>query len=371
MNADLYQRISATRSLLLMVGLWPYYQSKFTQIQRLLIFSILSSFIAFQFTTVVTAECTPYFMIKLFSSVLIFIVCLLMYSSFWFHISNVKYILEKIQYICYYLKDENEISIINKYASSAERNSTRIILVGIIFLVLVHPMWPHLLERFLLINDTTSYRTMLIATEYFIDQEKYLYFIMLHMYAACCICVISTAGTGTIFVICFKHACGMLQIASYRIRLAMQTDNRQKIKQSCQFINQRITMYKGILFAIDIHRETLNFCEFISSAFKFTICFSAILGVICLSFNMFQVFQVVTFGGKVEEFFLHLACIIPILVYMFIINYLGQEITDHNDNVFLSTYNVCWYIAPLSIQKLILLLLQRGNKPYTLSAAGL
>ncbi|XP_032687822.1 uncharacterized protein LOC116851990 [Odontomachus brunneus] len=127
MNADLYQRISATRSLLLMVGLWPYYQSKFTQIQRLLIFSILSSFIAFQFTTVVTAECTPYFMIKLFSSVLIFIVCLLMYSSFWFHISNVKYLLEKIQYICYYLKDENEISIINKYASSAERNSTRII----------------------------------------------------------------------------------------------------------------------------------------------------------------------------------------------------------------------------------------------------
>ncbi|XP_032687870.1 putative odorant receptor 69a [Odontomachus brunneus] len=85
---------------------------------------------------------------------------------------------------------------------------------------------------------------------------------------------------------------------------------------------------------------------------------------------MFQVFQVVTFGGKVEEFFLHLACIIPILVYMFNFSYLGQEITDDNDNVFLSTYNVCWYAAPLSIQKLILILLQRGSKPYTWSAAG-
>ncbi|XP_032687874.1 odorant receptor 4-like [Odontomachus brunneus] len=99
--------------------------------------------------------------------------------------------------------------------------------------------------------------------------------------------------------------------------------------------------------------------------------FSVTLAVTCLTFNMFQIFQIVTFGGKVEEFFLHLAYIIPILVYMFIINYLGQEVTDHNDNVFLSTYNVCWYTAPLNIQKLILLLLQRGNKPYTLSAAGL
>ncbi|XP_032687875.1 uncharacterized protein LOC116852024 [Odontomachus brunneus] len=127
MSADLYKRISATRSLLLVVGLWPYHQSKFTQIQRLLIFSILSSFIAFQFTTFVTAECTTYFTIKLLSSILLFIACLFLDSSFWFHISNVKYLLEQIQYICYYLKDENEISIINKYASSAERNSIRII----------------------------------------------------------------------------------------------------------------------------------------------------------------------------------------------------------------------------------------------------
>ncbi|XP_032687824.1 odorant receptor 4-like [Odontomachus brunneus] len=56
---------------------------------------------------------------------------------------------------------------------------------------------------------------------------------------------------------------------------------------------------------------------------------------------------------------------------MFFFNYLGQEITDHNNNIFLSTYNTCWYMAPLSIQKLILLLLQRGNKPYSMSTAGL
>ncbi|XP_014478941.1 PREDICTED: odorant receptor 4-like [Dinoponera quadriceps] len=56
---------------------------------------------------------------------------------------------------------------------------------------------------------------------------------------------------------------------------------------------------------------------------------------------------------------------------MFLVNYMGQEVIDHNNHVFLTAYNVRWYIAPLSIQKLILLLLQRGNKPFFLNISGL
>jgi len=37
----------------------------------------------------------------------------------------------------------------------------------------------------------------------------------------------------------------------------------------------------------------------------------------------------------------------------------------------LHRYNICWYTAPLSIQKLILFLLQRGSKTFTLNVGGL
>ncbi|EGI64315.1 hypothetical protein G5I_07301 [Acromyrmex echinatior] len=56
---------------------------------------------------------------------------------------------------------------------------------------------------------------------------------------------------------------------------------------------------------------------------------------------------------------------------MFLANYAGQEITDHNDHIFFTAYNVRWYIAPIHIQKMILFLLQIGNKAFGMQIGGL
>ncbi|KYM82783.1 hypothetical protein ALC53_06788 [Atta colombica] len=52
---------------------------------------------------------------------------------------------------------------------------------------------------------------------------------------------------------------------------------------------------------------------------------------------------------------------------MFLCTLIGQEIIDHNNYVFVTAYKVQWYITPLPIQRLILILLQRGNKSYSLN----
>ncbi|XP_014479024.1 PREDICTED: uncharacterized protein LOC106746707 [Dinoponera quadriceps] len=56
---------------------------------------------------------------------------------------------------------------------------------------------------------------------------------------------------------------------------------------------------------------------------------------------------------------------------MFMGNYTAQQVTDHNNDVFVSVYNVRWYTAPLRIQKIILFLLQRGGKAFNLTLGGL
>ncbi|XP_011861493.1 PREDICTED: uncharacterized protein LOC105558425, partial [Vollenhovia emeryi] len=68
---------------------------------------------------------------------------------------------------------------------------------------------------------------------------------------------------------------------------------------------------------------------------------------------------------------MHFSIAAIILVYVFIANYAGQEITDHNNHVFSTAYNVRWYTAPLSIQKLILFVLQRGSKSFGINIGGL
>ncbi|XP_011705993.1 PREDICTED: odorant receptor 49b-like [Wasmannia auropunctata] len=56
---------------------------------------------------------------------------------------------------------------------------------------------------------------------------------------------------------------------------------------------------------------------------------------------------------------------------MFLCNIIGQKITDYYNLLFVTAYEVEWYITPPYIQKFILFLLLRGNKPYGLRIGGL
>ncbi|XP_014471322.1 PREDICTED: uncharacterized protein LOC106742663 [Dinoponera quadriceps] len=50
------------------------------------------------------------------------------------------------------------------------------------------------------------------------------------------------------------------------------------------------------------------------------------------------------------------------LSYMFLINYSGQEITEHGIKLFKTSYTIPWYTAPLRTQKLLLFVMQRGTR---------
>ncbi|XP_018349246.1 PREDICTED: uncharacterized protein LOC108752713 [Trachymyrmex septentrionalis] len=55
---------------------------------------------------------------------------------------------------------------------------------------------------------------------------------------------------------------------------------------------------------------------------------------------------------------------------MFLSNNMGQNIIDYNNYVLSTAYNVQWYKAPLCIQRMILFLLQRETKVFTLNLGG-
>ncbi|KYN00375.1 hypothetical protein ALC62_08866, partial [Cyphomyrmex costatus] len=71
------------------------------------------------------------------------------------------------------------------------------------------------------------------------------------------------------------------------------------------------------------------------------------------------------------QLILSLSYVIILYIYLFVSNYTAQEITDHNEYVFTTVYNVQWYVAPLHIQKMILFLLQRGTKTFHMILGGI
>lgn len=63
-------------------------------------------------------------------------------------------------------------------------------------------------------NESRQFR-FIITTEYFVDEEKYFYFILLHMFLIVNISVNAFCGVASILIIGILHACMLYKVARY------------------------------------------------------------------------------------------------------------------------------------------------------------
>ncbi|XP_071634513.1 uncharacterized protein [Temnothorax longispinosus] len=357
------QHFNVNRILLLAVGLWPYQRSRVVELQLILFLGILITFIIFQFTTFLTSKCTPEHILEVISSTF-FITCfVILYNSFWINANTIRSTLDRLQDVCNELRDENEIAILKKYGSKAKRYTTAIILLvtygaGTLTAMCI---WRFIQHISLPKNESQLNPSVYLATEYFIDQEKYFYLIMLHVLAAINIGAVSMMATGTIFIAYLQHICGMFGIASYRIEQAINILQKDILKSENM-------VYKEITYAVDIHRKAMEFTDFLISNFERSFFFLIVIGVTCASINLFQL---ASYSDGIEKLVIPILKLIFLYVFLFLSNYVAQEATNHNECVFATVYDVQWYTAPLHIQKIILFLLQRGTKPFHINLGGI
>ncbi|XP_077269419.1 uncharacterized protein LOC143901205 isoform X2 [Temnothorax americanus] len=162
------------------------------------------------------------------------------------------------------------------------------------------------------------------------------------------------------------HACGMFEIASYRIKNAID------IYVSSIKLKNKSLVCKRLIYGVHIHRIAMMFSDYLISRFEMSFMFLIAFGVITLSLNTFRLFQILSSSTyNTEELPITLVSSGVCITYMFLSNFIGQEITDHYDLIFATAYKGQWYITPLYIQNFILFLLLRGNKSFGLNVGGL
>ncbi|KAL6260665.1 hypothetical protein P5V15_008185 [Pogonomyrmex californicus] len=357
------------RILLLAIGLWPYYKSNVAQFQIILCLAVLISFIISQLTIFLTTECTFLLIIKVLCTTTFSILYVIKYNSFLINARNVKRLMERLQQICNELKNEDEINIMKEYGNNTKRYTTVITLFCIccVFILIIMPILKPLLNIILHINKSESHKTLrfIIKQEYFIDQEKYSFLILLHINTFICIGSITVTATGTMLLGYMVHGCGMFKIASYRMEQAMTIKVFKRISTK-----DEIMIHKEIIYAVDIHRKAIKYVELLLSNFEGSFVLLILVGVVSLSLNLFAIFWAISVGNK-EDCIFHFIFVSCVLVYMFLANYVAQEVLDHNSNVHATAYNVHWYIAPIQTQKLIFFILQKGNKIFVLKLGKL
>ncbi|XP_070159387.1 odorant receptor 49a-like [Polyergus mexicanus] len=358
---------SLNRILLLIVGLWPYQTSKLARLQFICFFSILITFIIFQLTTFITSKCTANSVIKVLSLPFGFICITIKYYSFCINGENMKDLMEQLQRIYNDLEDSNEIAIIKKYRRNA-KCYTAILTIFIVCSVCMFTgalIWPDILQIISSTNKSRP-RQLQILTEYFIDQERYFYYLLLHINAAICIGLVSLVATGTMLIAYFQYMCAMFTIAGYRIENAIKTQISQDIIK-----HNKNLMYKSIKNAVDIHRKAMALSIKLRTKFEISFFFLIIFGVMTLSMNIFRIFQIGLSTRNADELSISIIVGFITFLYMFIANFLGQKVTDHSNCIYVAAYKIRWYIAPPDIQKLLLILIQRGNKTFGLNIGGL
>ncbi|KAL6420331.1 hypothetical protein ACFW04_014809 [Cataglyphis niger] len=350
------------RFLLLIIGLWPLQQSNLTRFQFIFLTSVLMTSIIFQFTTFITSKCTPIFIVRILSSISFFSTFAIKCNLFYLNIKAMGNLLMQLQNVCNELKDKNEINIMKEYSYNAKRYTTALTILAVcsVFASIVTIFWSSICFIILSINVTQS-RRLPITMEYFIDQEKHFYLILIHISVAVCIGVISVIAIGAMLIAYFQHTCGMFKISSHRIKCAIPVLEGTESKKM-NLILKRITS------AVNIHRQAMILSKLLASKIEKMLFYLIMVGVICLSLNLFRI---VSHEDDVKEILFPFIFVTFSILYMFVANYVAQDITDHNNDFFATVYDVQWYEAPLHIQKLILFLLQKGSKEFTISVGGL
>ncbi|XP_026826485.1 uncharacterized protein LOC113562181 isoform X2 [Ooceraea biroi] len=356
--------LNLNRILLQSIALWPFQQSKLVQIQFNISLTILVGAIIYQITVFLTSKFTPVIAIKTFSCVLFYTILVIHYSSFRFNINILKEMMTRLHCACTKLRDKNEIAIIQKYG----RNAKYYTAVLIVIYISVHPLFwtiQLLMPYCHIVIPTNGCRThrLQTAVEYFIDQQKYYYVILLHMNAAISIGILTFIATGTLMIAYLQHTCGMFRIACYRIEHAMEI-NTQKGNSG----NSEFSISKKIVYAVHIHREAMKLSEQLISRLDTTYFCLTVLVVITMSLNLFQT---ITSEDNIMEATVPFINLLVLGLYVFFANFFGQNVTDHNNEVYAAAYNIRWYMCPIHEQKLILLLLQRKTREFHLTCGGL
>ncbi|XP_070151867.1 odorant receptor 30a-like isoform X3 [Polyergus mexicanus] len=356
------QHFNINRIVLLIIGLWPYQRSRLVEFQLIILYGTLMTFIVFQLTSFITSECTLDFIYKVLSSAFFFICLAIKYNSFWINADILRSSLKQLQDVCNEIEDKNEIAIMEKYGIKAKRITIRLLLLGICcqFTFILIYIWPYICHIMVLKNKFRSPSPSYIETEYFIDKEKYFYLIALHQHVAICIGILAMIATGTMLITYLQHTCAMFNIACYRIEKAIYISRKNNSKNEEK-------SYKEIIRAINIHCNAIKLSNFLISNFEGSFFCLIAAGMVCSCCNLFRV---VSFTDNIGQLILSLAILVMLYVYLFLSNYTAQEITDHNEYVFATVYNVRWYMASIRIQKMILFLLQRGTKSFHLILGG-
>ncbi|XP_011873939.1 PREDICTED: uncharacterized protein LOC105565393 [Vollenhovia emeryi] len=354
------------RILLLSLGLWPYQNPTFKKVQIIFFQTLFISFLI--------CQCIPFFVkqyslkdiIKMLSHIVLTCVFIVQYNAGLLLSDKIKHIFDRVRYDWNMLKGQAGMEVLRKYANYANSQIVFLILActGAILELLFISCLPRILDVIIPMNESRPQQTI-VHVEYFIDEETYFFAILTHL------CLNLYAGGITIIIIAamlmayLLHICALFRISSYRMEHIFDKNVQPMPKDIKQSV-----VYNNIINAVYVHRRALDLINIWTNSFATMYIVILVFGVASMSLSCFNLISAVT-SLEIVELILYGSVLCLHIYLIFLANFIGQDIIDSSSGMCQATYNAQWYAAPLGIQKLILLIIQRSNRRCTVLIGGL
>ncbi|XP_025074019.1 uncharacterized protein LOC112552616 [Pogonomyrmex barbatus] len=190
------------RRLLMLVGLWPYEHSIYKYCQM-----IFCNVIVMYMTV---SQVRVYSTYNLISSLChLFDFALTCCGN-----NGIRYLMDHVEKDWNMLKDKKELEIIESYTYVGSMCTLSFTILGYVatITIFISSLIPSILDIIAPLN-TSRPRQFLFPGEYFIDQQKFFYAILLQTNISLGLIVTTLVGTESLYVTYVQHACGMFRIA--------------------------------------------------------------------------------------------------------------------------------------------------------------
>ncbi|RLU17676.1 hypothetical protein DMN91_009912 [Ooceraea biroi] len=355
------------RTLFIIAGLWPYQKPFIWQIQAVFFFGAYCSMFFCQFTPFLTTTCNMECILKRFTYICITVVFILNYYSFYFNSEIVKQMFEHMQFDWKTFKNCDAMKIFEEYLSESYIFTLSLCIFFLIgaSLTTIMEFKPIILDIIAPMNESRP-RKLEIDIELFVfNEEQYFFFLLVLEGVAAGIGLWSLLTILTFITTVTKHSCATYKIVSSLIQNTVTVHTLQlPVAQRIQY------MHRNICLSVYIHRRTLEFCKGLILSFDMWYFPLVLICVLSLSCVLFRLYNAIMQFNDLYDIFIPCGMLVCYLLYMFMANFLTQSYTEHSVEVLESAYDTLWYVAPLRIQKLFLIM-QKSIRSHKIVVGGL
>nr|AXM05156.1 odorant receptor [Campoletis chlorideae] len=350
--------------ILIFLGQWPYQSSMWNRIRQFFIHLTIFSVISVQMIKMFVSWGNVDIMIECFTPVGVQVTAVIKSINLMINQSKIRSITDHMQADWATLKDENELTILRKFAEEGRKMSVAyaFFLFGSLVIYLLVPLIPSILNVVLPLNDSRQ-RAYLYETEYFVDREAYFWWIVLHTYIGTILTICTVVSVDAMFATYVQHACGLLAIVSDNLEKTAGSINWAKFDPDVPL--EEDEFYEQLKTCVRNHQEVTKLAILIESCFSSAALFQMVLDMVLVSVSLLQL---LTKLGQYDQMYRIIQFNFAQLFHLFFNMWPGQKLINESTIFSEAVYYSGWHGFSFRCRSLIKIIMMATARPLTISA---